>query len=592
MKFILHEVLKIQDDLLKREQYKDFEVDDINMIIDEAAKFAETILAPINKEGDKAGCTFDGTHVKVPEPFHKAYKMMCENGWSSTSVSVEHGGQGLPGPVCSTASEMFAGANTSFLTYPGLTVGIGRLIQSFGSDWLKEHIMPKLYSGEWGGTMMLTEPNAGTDVGALTASAKKDGDNYLVSGTKMFITGGDHDLVPNIIHTILVRVKGAPPGVKGVSLVVVPKIWINEDGSLGEPNDVACGGIEEKIGMHGSSTCLMNMGENEACRGWILGEENMGLPYMFQMMNEARIGTGLQGAALGGAAYGNALTYAKERIQGVAIENSRKPDAPKVEIIKHPDVRRMLLTQKAYVEGMRIMLYYCSYHLDMAETADNPDEHDKHMDIVELLTPICKAYCTDIGFKCCELAIQTMGGYGATQEYPVEQHLRDVKIGSIYEGTNGIQALDLVGRKLGMKKGKLFMNFLGILGEFEATHKDHQLKDLVSKLSAAKNQLVEVAMKFGEMGKSGNYLAPIVSATPFLQFFGNVLMSYLLLWEAVVAQEKLDAIGDSDPDRPFYRGKIQAAKFFLNNILPENSGIMEGIMNEDRSVVEIAEDEF
>ncbi len=593
MKFILHEVLNIKDSLLKREQFKDLEVDDVNMIIDEAAKFAETVLAPVNKEGDKEGCKFEDGKVTVPKCYHKLYEQYCENGWNATTVSPEYDGQGLPTLIASPVGEMFTGANSSFMIYPGLTIGIGRLIESFGTDWMKEHYMKKMYAGEWGGTMQLTEPNAGSAVGDITTSAKKVGDHYLLTGTKMFISGGDHDLTPNIIHAVLGRVEGAPEGVKGISLFAVPKIMVNEDGSLGEPNDVACGGIEKKIGLHGSCTCIVNLGENSNCVGYLLGEENKGLEGMFQMMNEARIGTGLQGVALAGPAYLNSLSYAKERVQGVAIETMKDPKAPRVEIIKHPDVRRMLMMQKAYVEGCRMLLYYASFHYDMMETAVDKEEHDKYNDLLELITPVCKAYPTDYAFRCCETAIQVLGGYGCSEEYPIEQYLRDVKIGSIYEGTNGIQALDLLGRKVGMKKGKLFMNFVGILTAFVEKHKDNEgLKDLVAKLDAAKDKLVEITMHLGGLGMSGDALYPVLSATPYLHLFGDVLVAYCLLMEAVVAQEKLAGTSDTDPDKKFYSGKIMVAKFFINNILPQINSIAEAIMNGDRSALEIDEEAF
>jgi hypothetical protein len=317
---------------------------------------------------------------------------------------------------------------------------------------------------------------------------------------------------------------------------------------------------------------------------------------MFQMMNESRIGTALQGVALAGGAYLNCLSYAKDRIQGVAIESAKDPNAPKVEIIKHPDVRRMLLTQKAYVEGMRAMMHYCAYHIDMAETAADKDEHDKYMGVAELLTPICKAYCTDMGFRCTELAIQTMGGYGCTADYPVEQHMRDLKPASVYEGTTGIQALDLLGRKVAMKGGSLFMNFIGTLNEFVETHKGNEaLKDLVAKVATAKDKLSEITMHLGGLSMSGDRMYPVLSATPFLYLFGDVLMAYLLTWQAVIAQEKLDSLGkkpEEDAEAAFYSGKVMGARFFVNNLLPQAYSHIQAIMNGDRSALEIAEEAF
>ena len=595
-KFVLHEMLRIEETLLKREALQGFSVQDLNMILDEAAKFAETVLGPVNQEGDREGCRFEKGKVIIPRAFHGAYRQFCENGWNALSTPADCGGQGLPNVMATATSELFIGACLSLMIYSGLTNGAARLIHSFGSEELKETFMRKMFSGQWAGTMQLTEPNAGSAVGDTKSSARRAGDHYLITGTKIFISGAEQDLTENIVHAVLARVEGAPAGVKGLSLFVVPKYRVNGDGSLGAFNDVACGGIEHKIGMHGSSTCLMNLGENNDCLGYILGREGEGIQLMFQMMNESRIGTGLQGAATASGAYLNSLAYAKERIQGVAVESMKDPNAPRVEIIKHPDVRRMLLTQKAYVEGMRAMLLYCAFHIDMAETASSPEEHEKHMQVVELLTPICKAYCTDHGFRCCELAIQSMGGYGVTRDYPVEQYLRDLKPASIYEGTTGIQALDLLGRKVAMKGGKLFLNFLGILNAFADEHLDHpKLKDLFGRFVLAKDKLSEITMHLGGLSMTGDRLYPVVCATPYLYLFGDVFMAYLLLWQAVIAQGKLEALGKSpkeSAEAAFYSGKVMAARFFVTNLLPAILHRAEGILSGDRSVLEIEEVAF
>lgn len=594
--FILHEVLRIHENLLRRDRYKDFSREDLDMIIDQAAKFAETVLAPVNKEGDREGCRYDKGKVHVPRAYHAAYRRFVENGWNAVATPVEYGGQGLPGVMAAATGEMFTGACMSLAIYSGLTNGAARLILSFGSEDLKKNFMTKMFAGQWAGTMQLTEPNAGSAVGDIKTSARRAGDHYLISGTKIFITGAEQDLTENIVHAVLARIEGAPPGVKGLSLFIVPKYRLNPDGSLGAFNDVSCGGIEHKIGLHGSATCLVNLGENNDCRGYLLGQENDGIRLMFQMMNEARIGTGMQGVAAASAAYLNALSYAKERIQGVAVEHMKDPNAPRVEIIKHPDVRRMLLTQKAYVEGMRAMLFYCAFHNDMAETASTPEEHEKHMEIVELLTPVCKAYCTDHGFRCCELAIQTMGGYGVTNDYPVEQYLRDLKPSSIYEGTTGIQALDLLGRKVAMRGGALFFNFMSILDGFIQTHKNHPtLGDLVRRFGQAKDKLSEVTMHLGGLSMAGDRLYPVLCATPYLYLFGDVLTAYLLLEQAVVAQEKLQSPGKGSGERAeeaFYAGKLMSARFFVTNLLPAVEHRAQGILSGDRSALEIAEEAF
>ncbi len=595
-KFVLHEMLRIEDSLLTREQYRDFSVDDLNMILDQAAKFAETVLGPVNKEGDREGCRFENGKVYVPRAYHAAYRQFCENGWNAIATPVEYGGQGLPSVMATATGEMFIGACMSLMIYNGLTNGAARLIHSFGTEELKRTFMTKMFSGQWAGTMQLTEPNAGSAVGDTKTVARRAGDHYLISGTKIFISGAEQDLTENIVHAVLARVEGAPAGIKGLSLFIVPKYRVNPDGSLGPFNDVSCGGIEHKIGLHGSATCLVNLGENNDCHGYLLGQENEGIRLMFQMMNEARIGTGLQGVAAASAAYLNSLSYAKERIQGVAVEHMKDPHAPRVEIIKHPDVRRMLLTQKAYVEGMRAMLFFCAFHNDMAETASSQEEHDTHLQIVELLTPICKAYCTDHGFRCCELAIQTMGGYGVTSDYPVEQYLRDLKPSSIYEGTTGIQALDLLGRKVAMKGGMLFMNFMDLLNRFAESHKDHPtLNDLVRRFIIAKDKLTEITMHLGGLSMSGDRLYPVLCATPYLYLFGDVVMAYLLLEQAIVAEKKLRDIGKTpreSAEAAFYSGKIMSARFFVNNLLPAVLHRAEGILSGDRSALEIEEVAF
>jgi len=453
-----------------------------------------------------------------------------------------------------------------------------------------------MYSGEWCGTMQLTEPDAGSAIADTKTVAKPAGDHYLISGTKIFISGAEQDLTENIVHAVLARVEGAPPGIKGISLFIVPKYRVNDDGSLGEYNDVNCGGIEEKIGLHGSATCLVNLGENDDCHGYLLGRENEGIRLMFQMMNESRVATSRQGMALAAAAYQNCLSYTRERIQGIAVEEGRNPKAPNVEIIKHPDVRRMLMTQKAYVEGMRAMLHYCSYHIDMADTAADKEEHEKHIEIVELLTPICKAYCTEYGFRVCEIAIQAMGGYGCTQDYPVEQHLRDLKPTSIYEGTNGIQALDLLGRKVTMKGGALFKNFISILSEFIETHKKHgDLSEAVGLLADARDKLIETTTHLAGVGKGGDQKYYALSATSYLHIFGDILVAYLLLWQATIACEKLNALGkkpEENAEAAFYSGKIMTARFFAHQLLPHIHSYAAAITSGDRSSLDIAEEAF
>jgi len=607
IRFVLYEQLGI-DRLCEFDKFKDFSRETFDMVLEEAAKLATEVIAPLNSISDKEGCTFEKGKVKVPAAFHDAFKKYCEGGWIAASVDAEAGGQGLPESVGIAAAEMFVGACCSFTTYPGLTRGAANLIQSFGTPEQKKLFLENMYSGKWTGTMCLTEPQAGSAVGDIKTMAKKDGDHYLIQGTKIFITAGEHDLAENIIHAVLARTENAPPGVKGLSLFIVPKIRVNPDGSLGEPNDVNCGGIEHKMGIKGSATCTLNFGDEGKCHGYLLGQEGQGIQLMFQMMNEARLGVGLQGFALGNLAYLYALKYAKERIQGVEITRMKDPTAPRVPIIKHPDVRRMLMTMKAYTEGLRALIYRAAYYADLAKVATDPQEKEFCENMVDLMIPVVKAYSTDIAFRLTEWAIQIHGGYGYCGEYPVEQLCRDVKITSIYEGTNGIQAMDLVGRKLSLKKGALFLGWMKEINGFIEKYKNHgHLGGAVSQLEQAKNTLVNVARQFGKAAAGGDILFPMLHACPFLEIFGEVELAYLLIQQALIAEDKLQAIfdkyGATTPDAQnklieeqteaaFYKGKVFNAEFFVANILPHGQARATSILSGNRSALSIPEAAF
>jgi alkylation response protein AidB-like acyl-CoA dehydrogenase len=607
IRFVLYEQLGI-DRLCEFDKFKDFSRETFDMVLEEAAKLATEVIAPLNSISDKEGCTFEKGKVKVPAAFHDAFKKYCEGGWIAASVDAEAGGQGLPESVGIAAAEMFVGACCSFTTYPGLTRGAANLIQSFGTPEQKKLFLENMYSGKWTGTMCLTEPQAGSAVGDIKTMAKKDGDHYLIQGTKIFITAGEHDLAENIIHAVLARTENAPPGVKGLSLFIVPKIRVNPDGSLGEPNDVNCGGIEHKMGIKGSATCTLNFGDEGKCHGYLLGQEGQGIQLMFQMMNEARLGVGLQGFALGNLAYLYALKYAKERIQGVEITRMKDPTAPRVPIIKHPDVRRMLMTMKAYTEGLRALIYRAAYYADLAKVATDPQEKEFCENMVDLMIPVVKAYSTDIAFRLTEWAIQIHGGYGYCGEYPVEQLCRDVKITSIYEGTNGIQAMDLVGRKLSLKKGALFLGWMKEINGFIEKYKNHgHLGSAVSQLEQAKNTLVNVARQFGKAAAGGDILFPMLHACPFLEIFGEVELAYLLIQQALIAEDKLQAIfdkyGAATPDAQnklieeqteaaFYKGKVFNAEFFVANILPHGQARATSILSGNRSALSIPEAAF
>ena len=606
-KFILWEMLQINN-LFSFPKFKEFDVETINMVIDQAAKFAEQELAPLNKEGDEVGCRFENGKVFVPPSFHEAYKKYCELGWVNLTSSPDVGGQGLPEVASLPAKEFFMGANFSFCSYPVFSYGSGHLLEVFGSDELKEKFMGRLYTGEFGGSMCLTEPDAGSDVGASKTIAKRAGDHYLIAGTKQFITSGDHDLAKNIIHAVLARIEGAPSGTKGLTLFAVPKYRLKDNGEIGDFNDVTCVGIEEKIGIHGSATCTLSFGDNGACHGYIIGRENEGINSMFQLMNEARIEVGIQSIAASSGAYFNALDFAKERIQGQDIKTMKDPNAPSVSIMHHPDVRRMLLTIKAYTEGMRALLYYNSYLLDLGHNLPNEEEKKASQYRAELMTPICKAYCSDMAFRMCELAIQVCGGYGATKDYPIEQYLRDTKIASIYEGTNGIQSMDLLGRKLMMKKGAIFMGLLEDMKKFTAENESNPAIGAACKeLAAAKDVASEIAMHLGGLSMGGQIEMALSHSVTFLMSLGHVIISWLLLWQAKVAAEKLNliykeagAIDDAAKNKvaanndnaAFYTGKIASANFFVFNVLPEVYANKKKALSGDRSVVDLPENAF
>jgi alkylation response protein AidB-like acyl-CoA dehydrogenase len=607
--FLLYEMLEVEK-LCEHPLYEDFSRDIFDMILTEAQKFAVEEVFPTLVEGDREGCRLEDGQVYVPKAFHRVYKLFCEGGWGAMSFPPEMGGQGLPITMRTAGQEWFM-HNFALLSYPGLTEGAAHLIAVFGKDEQRQKYMEKMVTGEWSGTMALTEPNAGTDVGNLSSKATRQPDGtFLIQGTKIFITSADQDLTENIIHPVLARIEGDPAGTKGISIFLVPKYIVNDDGTLGRRNDYEIASIEEKMGIHGSSTCLINFGDNNECYGELLGEEREGMKVMFQMMNEARISVGMQGLGSGAIAYHHALQYAKERIQGSAIENFKDPEAPKVPIIKHPDIRRMLLWMKSSVDSMRALMYFASYCVDKSMTSGDEAEKEKWEGFLEILTPICKAYSTDIGFKVTEQAIQVYGGYGYCAEYPVEQFMRDEKIASIYEGANGIQALDLVGRKLGMKKGAYFMNLLVEMGTTIAKYKDVDgLGDLAADVQDAANKLGETALFFGKCGKEGKYLIPVGNAYPFLMMMGKVVSGWLLLWQAGIAKEKLDALcGEKgidakdkealssfvkdNRDAAFYSGKLSSTRYFIKNVLPEIDATVKAIKSEDLSIMDIADESF
>jgi len=607
--FVLFEQLRM-DELTKFPEYADFSREVFDMTLAEAGRFAVEVLEPTVEAGEKEGCVLVDGQVRVPPSYQEAYRLFKEGGWISMSQPSAVGGQGMPYTLYVATREYF-NCNCAFHAYPGLAEGVAHLVATFGTDRQKSLYLEKLLSGTWGGPMVLTEPNAGSDVGALTTTAKKNPDgSYSISGTKIFITGGDQDLTENIIHPVLARIEGAPPGTRGISLFLVPKYLVNDDGTLGPRNDYTIGGLEKKMGFKGSSTCLMNFGDNGACRGELLGEENQGMRIMFVMMNEARVAVGVMGLAAASRAYLYSVKYARERLQGASLTNFRDPAAPRVPIINHPDVRRMLLWMKSIVEGLRGLIYYTAYCEDRARTAETEEERERWHGFVEMLTPLVKSYGSDMGFLVATQGVQVYGGYGYIADYPMEQILRDSRIAPLFEGTNGIQALDLVARKLGQKKGKVFMEFIEEMRRVIAEHApDGAPADLVGKLKEAIGLLSETSGFFAKCSIEGKFLIPIGNAYPFLNLMAIVIVSWMLVWQASLAQKRLGELAAEkgvDPgnwekwahfiaenaDAAFYAGKITTAKFFLNHVLPEADAIGKAIRSEDMSIMEMAERSF
>jgi alkylation response protein AidB-like acyl-CoA dehydrogenase len=480
--YVLHEQLDVGA-LSKYEKFAEFNKKTVDLIIGEARNLAIKEILPTFKDGDEQGCRLENGQVIVPESFRRAYDLFVEGEWLAMPEDPEYGGQGMPRTVALAAGDYFNGANFAFMMYPGLTHGAALLVEAFGTERQKKLFLKNMFTGKWTGTMLLTEPEAGSDVGNLSATAVKNPDGtYHITGSKIFISAGDHDLVENIIHPVLARIEGAPAGTKGISLFLVPKYRVNEDGSLGEFNDVVCTGLEHKMGIHGNATCSLTLGGKGNCVGELLGEENKGMRAMFLMMNEARLLVGMQGFCCASASYMNAVNYARERVQGKNLLQMMDPDAPAVPIIQHPDVRRMLISMKSYVEGMRSLLYYAGYLSDQMAVADDESEEARLQGMLDLLIPICKGYVTDKAFEVCSTGVQVYGGYGFISEYPQEQLLRDCRITMIYEGTNGIQAMDLLGRKLGMNKGKPIMDLMGEIHKIIARAKKREGLDAYASL--------------------------------------------------------------------------------------------------------------
>jgi alkylation response protein AidB-like acyl-CoA dehydrogenase len=584
MKFLLYDVLEIGA-YSNLPRFADAPRDVIDAVLDGGATFASEVLQPINAIGDKQGCKRnpDGS-VTTPRGFREAYKRMSDDGWMAISADPQFGGQGLPRVVAFPFLEMCSSANMAFSMYPGLTRGAAEAIQQGGSEEQKKVYLPNMVSGKWAGTMNLTEPQCGTDLGLIRTKAVPQPDgSYKITGQKIWISGGEQDLAENIIQLVLARIEGGPEGIKGISLFIVPKFLVKADGSLGSRNAFQCGGLEEKMGIHGNATCVMNY---EGATGYLVGEAHKGMRTMFVMMNEARLGVGLQGLSQAEVAFQNAADFARERLQGRSITGAKSPDKPADPIIVHPDVRRMLMDMKAFIEGGRAFAYWTALQGDLEVVSPDPHVREKAEDRMALLTPVIKAFLTDRGFKSASEALQLHGGTGYTRDQGVEQFVRDARIALIYEGTNGIQALDLVGRKLAANGGRAVFGFFSDLEEFVSSNDENEkLRPYVEGVTAATAKLKDGTMWLMQNGMS-NFDNAGASSHDYLQLFG--LTALALMW-AKMAKAALAHEGSGDR---FYDDKLATARYYFERVLPDATSHLAKVKTGAAPVMALSADAF
>lgn len=560
MQFLLHDVLNVSASDVPG--YDELDRDFTNAVLEEAGKISSEVLQPLNAVGDSEGCVLENGVVRTPTGFKAAFDTMREGGWTALDCDPEYGGQGMPYLLATGVGEMFSGANIAFNMYQGLTHGAYSAIHAHGTDQQKATYLPNMVSCEWTGTMNLTEPHCGTDLGLMRTKAEPQGDGtYSISGQKIFISAGEHDMSDNIIHLVLAKIPGGPEGIKGVSLFIVPKFLVNEDGSLGERNGVAVGAIEEKMGIHGNSTCVMNY---DGATGYLLGEEHKGMRAMFTMMNEARIGVGLQGYAQAEAAYQNAVIYANDRLQGRDVTGTKNPDGPADPLIVHPDIRRNLMDQKSFVEGARAFVFWGASLIDQAHRSQDKDADG----LISLMTPVIKGFLTDKGFEVATAAQQVYGGHGYIEEWGMSQFARDARITMIYEGANGVQALDLVGRKLATDSGKHVMAFFEMVKSFckENANVDG-MTDFVEPLKKASKDMQAAGMYFMQNGMKNPNNA-LSGSYDFMTMMGHVCLG--LMW-ARMAKASLQALADGTDDPEFHNTKIATGKYYMARQLPATS---------------------
>ena len=556
-------------------------------IFNENARFCQEVLAPLNAIGDSQGCLWSEGQVQTPDGFREAYQQYCQAGWPSMTRNTEYGGQGLPLSLGVVLNEMVASANAAWAMYPGLSQGAMHTIEVHGTDYQRQTFLPRLISGDWTGTMCLTEAHCGSDLGLLRTRAEPQADgSYRITGTKIFISAGDHDMADNIIHIVLARLPDAPAGTKGISLFIVPKFQVNTDGTLGQHNNVHCGSIEHKMGIHGNATCVLNF---DGATATLLGEPNKGLNGMFTFMNLARLGTGSQGLALAEAAWQKSLAYTRERLQMRSLTGPKNPQGIADPIIVHPDVRRMLLTQKALIEGARMLAYFAAMQIDISQHGVESSAREDAEEMLSILTPIAKAFMTETGFESTNHALQCFGGHGYIREWGLEQIVRDARIASLYEGTTGIQALDLLGRKVLMTQGQALQGFISMIDDVCLSHADNrELAHLVKPLAELRNEWLELTQSIGARAMQ-NPDEVGAASVDYIMYSGYLTLAYLWARAAACAQQ---ALVENSDEHAFYQAKLHTARFYYERILPRTRTLVQSIKSGADNLMGLPESDF
>ncbi|KZX58218.1 acyl-CoA dehydrogenase [Halioglobus sp. HI00S01] len=583
--FVVNEVLEAEKVFQTLPGYEEASTDLMDAIAAEGAKFCEEVLQPLNRVGDEEGCTWSEEGVTTPAGFKEAYQQYVDNGWPSLSADVDYGGQGMPNLVGIVNTEMVGSANWSWGMYPGLSHGAVKTIEEHGTEEQKQKYLTKLISGEWTGTMCLTESHCGSDLGLLRTKAEPNADgSYAITGQKIFISAGEHDMTDNIVHIVLARLPDAPEGTKGISLFIVPKMNVNDDGSVGERNGVYCGSIEHKMGIHGNATCVLNF---DGAKGYLIGPENRGLNCMFTFMNTARIGTAAQGLSHMEQSFQGALTYAKERLAMRSLTGPKNADGPADPIIVHPDVRKMLLTQKAFAEGSRAFLLYLAMLGDIVDKGAE-EEAKNADDLMSLLTPIAKAFMTETGYEAANHGVQIFGGHGFISEWGMEQIVRDCRIAMLYEGTTGIQAMDLIGRKVLGSGGKMLLNFTTMIDELCQANSAEEDKPFIDALNAKKDEWLGVSMQIGEAAMSNPDEAGS-AAVDYLMYSGYITLAYFWAKMAIIARQKIAA---ADDDTSFYEAKLMTAQFYFERLLPRTESLKTTMLAGADNLMQMPEEMF